>query len=97
MHSLPFVKKLWPDSNVTGCADATYLHSQKSQNNHQHEKQTYCMYKGRNMQKEHVLCTTEGYVISADGPHFADGHNADAIMLDHQIHDIMRKNQLTQL
>ena len=96
-HTPEFVNKLWPNDNVIGCADATYLYSQKSQTNYQYQKQTCCVYKERNLQKEHVICTADGYIISADGPYFADGHNTDAIILDnilhdddHQIHEIMK-------
>ena len=94
-HIPEFVNILYPNDNIIGAVDATYLYSQKSQKNYQYQKATYSNYKHLNLQKEHVFCTLDGFVISVDGPYFADGHNNDDIMWDsiindenHAIHDI---------
>ena len=94
-HTPEFAKILYPNEDVIGSIDATYLYSQKSQKNYQFQKATYSNYKHLNLQKEHVFSTLNGFVISVDGPYFADGHNNDDIMWDsiindenHAIHDI---------
>lgn len=94
-HVPDFVRVLYPNKNIIGCIDATYLYSQKSQKNYQYQKASYSNYKHLNLQKEHVFCTPDGYIIVADGPYFADGHNNDDILWDsiindasHDIHEI---------
>ena len=87
MHHVPdFVHRLFPDQLVVAVADATYLYSQKSQLNYQYQKCTYSVYKGRNLQKEHVVCTPDGYILFVDGPFFADGHNSDQLIWDWIVH-----------
>ena len=86
-HVPAFVDELFPDQHVVAVADATYLYSQKSKLNYQYQKCSYSVYKGRNLQKEHVVCTPDGYILFVDGPFFADGHNNDQIIWDWIVHD----------
>ena len=86
-HVPDFVNKLHPGKNVVGCIDATYLYKQKARSDYQYQKSSYCVYKGRNLQKEHVACTPDGKVIVVDGPYFCDGYNNDAKIWDHIVHE----------
>ena len=86
-HIPEFVHRLHPDKNVVAIADATYLYTQKSLLNYQFQKCTYSVYKGRNLQKEHVVCTPDGFVLFSDGPFFADGYNNDQIIWDWTVND----------
>ena len=79
-HIPDFVDRLHPGKNVVAIADATYLYTQKSLLNYQFQKCTYSVYKGRNLQKEHVVCTPDGFILFSDGPFFADGYNNDQII-----------------
>ena len=93
-HVPKFCQRLFAGKNVVGIADATYLYSQKSQHNYQYQKCTYSVYKARNLQKEHVVCTPDGKILFVDGPFFADGHNDDYLIwdwvLNNRHHDIHR-------
>ena len=85
-HIPQFVKDLYPEKNVIGVVDATYLYMQKSRNNYQYQKASYSAYKHRNLQKEHVLCTPDGKVVFVDGPYYADGQNNDDKIWDSIVH-----------
>ena len=86
-HVPDFVNKLHPGKNVVGCIDATYLYKQKAKSDYQFQKSSYCVYKGRNLQKEHVACTPDGKVLVVDGPYFCDGYNNDAKIWDHIVNE----------
>ena len=94
VHNPQFVNKLYPDKQILGCLDATYLYKQHAERNFQYQKETYSMHKHRNLQKEHVWCTTDGYVVQCDGPYAADrsdSHIWNSIIhdADHQFYDII--------
>ena len=90
-----FVRELFPDKKIAGVVDATFLYKEKSYNNYQYQRITYSSYKHCNLQKESVVCTCNGKILTVDGPYAADGLNNDAIIWDncvnaecHELHDI---------
>ena len=89
-----FVKDLYPDKKILGCIDATYLYKQHANSNFQYQKVTWSVHKHANLQKEHVWCTSEGWVVLVDGPYSADRGDGviwDSIINDpnHELYDIM--------
>ena len=89
-----FVEDLYPNKKILGCIDATYLYKQHSNTNFQYQKLTYSVHKHKNLQKEHVWCTSEGKVVLVDGPYSADKGDWviwDSIINDpnHELYDII--------
>lgn len=97
-----FVRTLYPDRSIGGIGDASYAYREKSRRHHQHQRTTYCSYKGRNCLKIHAVVSPMGDTIALDGPYLADGSNKDdkiwdSIALDpnHDIHRILNPNDHT--
>ena len=73
-----FVRVLYPDTRIGGVGDASYTWREKSRAHHQHQRTTYCSYKGRNCLKIHAIVSAMGDTIALDGPILSDKTNSDA-------------------
>ena len=82
-----FVKILHPKENVGGTVDCTYIYRQKSSNNYQLQKATYCAFKKQHLLKIQTITSCSGKYILIHGPFCADGQNHDSKIWDSIICD----------
>ncbi|CAF1143835.1 unnamed protein product [Adineta ricciae] len=78
-HQTLIASQLMADRDDQGILvmDGTYLFIQKSSSN-QFQRRSFSMHKRRNLIKPTITTATDGYILSVQGPYFADGRNNDA-------------------
>ena len=87
-HTRPLAKQLLTNGNDVAILDATYLYVQKSANN-MLQRKLFSLHKHRPLIKPMIIVATDGYIVSAIGPYYADWRNNDANITDH----LLRTNQ----
>ncbi|CAF3420891.1 unnamed protein product, partial [Rotaria sp. Silwood2] len=89
-HTRPLAKQLLTGGNDAAILvlDSTYLYVQKSSNNLLQRK-LFSLHKNRPLIKPMMIVATDGYIISAIGPYYADWRNNDANITNH----LLRTNQ----
>ena len=89
-HTRPLAKQLLTNGNNVAILvlDATYLYVQKSANN-MLQRKLFSLHKHRPLIKPMMIVATDGYIVSAIGPYYADWRNNDANITDH----LLRTNQ----
>ncbi|CAF3174701.1 unnamed protein product, partial [Rotaria sp. Silwood2] len=89
-HTRPLAKKLLANGNDVAVLvlDAAYLYMQKS-NNNLLQRKLFSLHKNRPLIKPMMIVATDGYIVSAIRPYYADWHNNDANITHH----LLRTNQ----
>jgi hypothetical protein len=89
-HTRPLATQLLTNGNAAAILvlDATYLYVQKSTNNLLQRK-LFSLHKNRPLIKPMMIVATNGYIVSAIGPYYADWRNNDANITNH----LLRTNQ----
>src|SRR6185295_18106279 len=80
-YSIPSYNKLLnvPEELIM-IMDGTYIYTQKP-SDFASQKLLYSAHKHRNLVKEMMVVMPTGYIVNAEGPFGADGHNNDAKIL----------------
>jgi hypothetical protein len=89
-HTRPLAKHLLTGGQDAAILvlDSTYIYVQKSTNNLLQRK-LFSLHKGRPLIKPMMIVATDGYIVSAIGPYYADWRNNDANITNH----LLRTNQ----
>jgi hypothetical protein len=83
-HTRPLAKQLLTNGKDSAILvlDATYLYVQKSSNNLLQRK-LFSLHKNRPLIKRMIIVATDGYIVSAIGPYYADWRINDANITNH--------------
>ena len=89
-HTRPLAKQLFINGNDSAILvfDTTSLYVQKRTNNLLQRK-LFRLHKDRPLIKPMIIVATDGYIVSAIGPYYADWRNNDANITNH----LLRTNQ----
>jgi hypothetical protein len=89
-HTRPLAKHLLTNGRDAAILvlDSTYIYVQKSTNNLLQRK-LFSLHKGRPLIKPMMIVATDGYIVSAIGPYYADWRNNDVNITNH----LFRTNQ----
>jgi hypothetical protein len=79
-HTRPLAQQLLADNDPDKAIiilDGTYVYIQKSHNNIL-QRRTFSLHKGKPLVKPMMVVSSDGYIVAALGPYFADGKNNDS-------------------
>jgi hypothetical protein len=85
VHTHPLARSLFANDDPTVgilILDGTYLNCQKI-GCHRLQRACYSIHENRPLVKPMMIVTTNGYIVSAKGPHLSNYQNNDARITEH--------------